>query len=475
MTAHHLFHLPGADVFPAADDNVFLAVDYGEIAIGVKTTYVAGVQPAIDNRPRGGVILVPVSAHALLGPHQDFAAVANGASPAQLICQRDLNRGHWPAHSLQQLRPGFRRQPMVFHRQERHAAGQFGHPVALAQPHVGLCQQTPQQGLWHGGCPVADGAHGTQVGGTEIGVIQQHRNHGRRQRHRRHLQLAAGLERGDRVKRLHQYDGGAVLVLQQHIVRRDVKQRERVQVPVSGNYRAPQGGGAQTRQERPVRQHRTLGPPGGAGGMQDPHCIIGARGRHRCHLPARQPLLIAGIQVDGGYTRIKFAFAQQWLQQAGIAKQGRNPCRLQLVDQLRRRKPGIEGHQYLAAGRHGIDQLQERRTVPRQYRHPLPRRAAGGQAGSQRHHALVQRRVGRGHTLPPQGGCPRPLCGLHGQHVMEFIDHARLAAIFSARPEHISAPANSFHQYRVSDSSSAEADMPNTGTSSAQGVTVAAG
>ena len=50
----------------------------------------------------------------------------------------------------------------------------------------------------------------------------------------------------------------------------------------------------------------------------------------------------------------------------------------------------------------------------------------------------------------------------------------RLLNIFKARPLQIKTIASSFHHGIGSDNNNADADMPKTGTSSAQGVTIAA-
>ena len=43
VATYHLFHFLGRDVFPTADDNVLLAIDDVEIALGVKTADIPGV------------------------------------------------------------------------------------------------------------------------------------------------------------------------------------------------------------------------------------------------------------------------------------------------------------------------------------------------------------------------------------------------------------------------------------------------
>ena len=200
MSTQNLFHFAGGDVLSAADDHIFFAVDYVQVALFIKAADVAGVQPAVAQGVSGFRGLLPVPEHALVCLDQYFPALVRIACLRRVTRQFNVRCGQRLAHGLQQLGALLRCPLMVGHRQKRHTAGQLRHAVALAQAHIGLRQQPAQQGLRHGRSTIADGAHGAQVGRAELRVVQQHGYHGRRQRHGRHLQFAAGVECFGRIK-----------------------------------------------------------------------------------------------------------------------------------------------------------------------------------------------------------------------------------------------------------------------------------
>src|SRR5688500_20257912 len=63
MRVEDLLHLARVDVEAAADDEVLLALDDVEEVVGVEAADVAGVQPAVAQRPRGLLREPVVAAH----------------------------------------------------------------------------------------------------------------------------------------------------------------------------------------------------------------------------------------------------------------------------------------------------------------------------------------------------------------------------------------------------------------------------
>ena len=62
MLGDDILHLTGEYVEPAGDDHVLDPIDDVPEAVGVFARHIAGVQPAVPERVRGGLRQVPVPA-----------------------------------------------------------------------------------------------------------------------------------------------------------------------------------------------------------------------------------------------------------------------------------------------------------------------------------------------------------------------------------------------------------------------------
>jgi len=76
MGHQDVFDIARVHVEAAAEDQVFLPVHHVQVSAGVQMADVAGVQPAVGEDRRRGVLGVPVAGHHARRPHADLAVLA---------------------------------------------------------------------------------------------------------------------------------------------------------------------------------------------------------------------------------------------------------------------------------------------------------------------------------------------------------------------------------------------------------------
>ena len=77
----HVFHISRVDVEPGRDDQVLLAVHDAEEPVGVARRQVAGEEPPVPERVRGGLGIVPVTGHHLRAADDEFTDLAERQRP----------------------------------------------------------------------------------------------------------------------------------------------------------------------------------------------------------------------------------------------------------------------------------------------------------------------------------------------------------------------------------------------------------
>src|SRR3546814_13264548 len=88
LDGQHALDALRCDVVAAGiDDDVLLPVGNADVALRVDLADVAGVQPAVDDRARRRLRIVPVALHDQLAAYQDFAILGDA----------HLNAGKWPS------------------------------------------------------------------------------------------------------------------------------------------------------------------------------------------------------------------------------------------------------------------------------------------------------------------------------------------------------------------------------------------
>ncbi len=133
MLQQHGFHFHRGNVFAAAANHVFLAVDKVQIAIGIAAHHIAGMKPAVGpGLLRGGFVFQVTGKKAVTGvrpavTHQQFGVFVHTGILARVIHQFHLNLGLLPAETTGANVAGF----MVG---DDHCAGaRFGHGPGFQQ------------------------------------------------------------------------------------------------------------------------------------------------------------------------------------------------------------------------------------------------------------------------------------------------------------------------------------------------------
>src|SRR3546814_19459050 len=111
----------------SSDLDVLLPVGNADVALRVDLADVAGVQPAVDDRARRRLRIVPVALHDQLAAYQDFAILGDA----------HLNAGKWPSDRAQLVAAGWVAAPH---------GRRFGLAVALQDAPAGRGRPSAVQG-----------------------------------------------------------------------------------------------------------------------------------------------------------------------------------------------------------------------------------------------------------------------------------------------------------------------------------------
>ena len=142
----HGFHLGGIDIFATGNDHVFHPVMDVEKAVAIQITGITGVIPAVLQGIASGIFPAPVAFHDRGRLYQYLPHLIRGQCVTQRIHHPDLDTGHGPATGFKAAGTIARiTDPMFIRRQERHAAGGFGHAVQLHKIRIEQSHGPPQQ------------------------------------------------------------------------------------------------------------------------------------------------------------------------------------------------------------------------------------------------------------------------------------------------------------------------------------------
>ena len=269
--------------------------------------------------------------------------------------------------------------------EEAGVPGELRHPVPLREAHVGLGEHPAQQGLRDRRGAVPDRADPCEGGPVEGRIVEQHRDHGRSERHGGDAVPPARREDVGGAEGTEQDDGPAESVLDQDVVRRHVEQRERVQVAVVGGDGASGGRGVDGGGQRHVGEDGTLGSPRRAGGEDDPRRVgVGRRGEIGEFVAGPPGIELVAEADDGERLVVTLRErGQEPVEEIGFADHQAGTALFELGAQLHRVEPGVERHRD-PAGRRDAEQ-----------------QARGPRAGSRRARRSGRRRPRRGTPRRP--------------------------------------------------------------------------
>ena len=139
-----LFHLCGADIEPAGDDDLFLAIDYGDEPVRIHRDHIPGTQPASQQGDRGLVRIAPIALENLRPLQHQLARLTDPDLTPGIVDSHHLHQGGRERHPDRAGSPA---------REERIAQGHrggLGQPISLDQQTAG--HRLPQlPGLLHQG------------------------------------------------------------------------------------------------------------------------------------------------------------------------------------------------------------------------------------------------------------------------------------------------------------------------------------
>src|ERR1700737_3543126 len=187
MSEDGFLHLEGGNIFAAANDDVFFAIDDVDVVFGVPDGHVSGAQPAVAEDGAGGFGFVVVSVHHVVAADGDLA---HGFEIAGDVAHFGVHHPHLAAHN----RPaggGEAPEPLSFVGADHGALGLGGggHGRGFGKTVAGLDFATEgllEAGNQLGGRGSAAGSPHSHAGGVELaefGTIEQRVGHGGNEGH----------------------------------------------------------------------------------------------------------------------------------------------------------------------------------------------------------------------------------------------------------------------------------------------------
>ena len=351
MAQQHLLDLARIDVGAARDDHVLGAVAQREVAVPVERADIAGPQPALAQRGGGGLRVVPVAGHRAVAAAHHLAGLAGRDLPPRRIHHAHLDAGARDAAGREPREVGRAAVTLVV---DLRQAGDGHRALALTeelpQARAEGVERAPQVAHVHRAAAVVERA---QTGGARLRARRLHepRDHRGRGEHR-HVRMA--LESLEHVLRLEAGQHHLVATgeqMRQRVQARAVRQRRRMQLHVARRHMLDVGCVAQAHEHQvAVREHRALGPTGGAAGVEEPgepgSRRLGTVGGRRVQQtgPAaafgdqergRRRAVLAQRQVDALDQRL----AGEHRGRAAVAHDVRDLARMQLGVHRYRRQP----------------------------------------------------------------------------------------------------------------------------------------
>ena len=364
MFEQHALDFRRIDVLAAGNDHVLLAVVDPEIAVGVAAADVAGPIPAVVQRLAGCFLVAPVFEEHVGTTNRDFADGVRGDFIAGLIDHLGL--------AAQPRQPG-RTGPRIIAAEpgiNGNGAG-LGRTIDLQHRHAALCDAVDQM-LRHDGRAGGDGLERGQIGRSPGRVIR-HRLDGRRHQHRQRRPVAG--DRGQRrVGGEAGMDGHGRAVMQRRrgldVQPADVKERQHGQHVVVGTEPMHVLAHDAVPEQRLLAQHRALGSPGGAGGVDDQQRTghVGVRiaavtRGSRQQGVQRRALGWRKIEADG--VGIRQGFRKRWenFRERRFEHQHLGGGVRENEQLFGDRQPPVQRHQHGAEPGAGVEQHQVVRTV----------------------------------------------------------------------------------------------------------------
>src|ERR1700751_5011275 len=89
MQGNGVLYFDGRDVFAAADDDVFLAVDDLDVVVLIPGGHIAGVQPTAGDRGARGFGVLEIAVHHVIAADHDLADALHVARNVAHLCIDD--------------------------------------------------------------------------------------------------------------------------------------------------------------------------------------------------------------------------------------------------------------------------------------------------------------------------------------------------------------------------------------------------
>ena len=271
-----LFDIGRIDVLPATDDQILLAVDDGEISVGVPGTQVACAQPAIDEcfRSRSGQFVVAL--HDAGSLDADFTHGAVWHRFAEFVPDGHLDALQRPADGLGANQLAVRSHPDFV---RAHNGRGLGQPVS--REYARLCahafMQARQQRCRYGGSADAKTAQAAEVVPCHVRVVEHFLQHGGHGREKSAAVLLDCLHAGQRIEFRQQDHGRAQghACVDALVERECVVERQCTQQHILLAQKQPGGRCIVVGLQVGHGQHDTLGLPRGGARVEHHGHIVG--------------------------------------------------------------------------------------------------------------------------------------------------------------------------------------------------------
>ncbi len=421
----HLLDLARIDVRAAADHDVLGTVAQCEAPALVHEADVAGVEPAIANGLRGGVGIVPIAEAYDIAATDDLAGLAGRQRLAVGFDDGNIDPAARPADRAEH---GIVCALMVLHPQAGDRHGRFALTVDLREDGPEHRHRLLQLLDVHGPAAIDDGREIAGPALPPLGLEPDPLHHGRREERAAAWMLVAQVE---------EFTGIEAGRHRHYLARTAPDKGQDVKPGAVGHRRAMDEapGLVGRRNVREIRhrhghqvamgEHRALGAPGGAAGVEQPGQRIGRRVDGSSRRAAQQLLIVRRSDLDR--RRVRSHLVRNCRpQRAGKLRRHEERRRagvLQDGDDLARVELGVDRDRDLSGGPDAEQDLDIFRPVLAHERDPLALLVAAEPRGdTQRALAQLCKRQA---TLAPQ--IDRPMIREPARGPIEQVEHVHPA------------------------------------------------
>ena len=183
---------------------------------------------------------VPVARHHLVATDHDLTRLTRLDVTEVIVDQAHRRQRTDPTRRGEEVWVGADRPTVCRGVEEHRVARQLRHPVPLTELAAELGEPPSQHVDRNRRCAVEHVAKRAEVVSGAFGVVEQHGDHRRGQRDRRHPVPFDLCHHVDRIELRDEHDRPAPQVQMDDVVGRDVEEREREQVDVVGSRRSAQ-------------------------------------------------------------------------------------------------------------------------------------------------------------------------------------------------------------------------------------------